>query len=100
MRKSILLTSVFIILFFHYSCQSRTRNSASLVGDSAALVFPNDTLSHSRDTSAMKDTASANINATSTSGHVSASKGKRIEHGSANQAQLDSIKRAKTKQKK
>lgn len=90
MKKLLLITSLFVFFGFAVSCQSRSKASGKTSKNSGGTKSSSQIsgASSSATGSANKDTA------------YKATGGTAIIHGEPNQAQTDSIKKVKTKNKK
>lgn len=112
MRKLLLLTNCFVLCEFLSSCQTPTKKSSEIevktstkfvAKDSVAnskVVIQNDTTKSNTSTHSDKHTTTVNPTNSNNKQTTKAKPTERIEHGSNNQAKLDSIKKAKGKLKK
>lgn len=113
MRKLLLLTNFLSLCALLSSCQTPTSknsennsaviqsvNSTDTIVESK-VVIPQDTSNANNNTATHSDKQTTNVNSTNSSTQkTKTTETKRIEHGSNNQAKLDSIKQAKAKLKK
>ena len=114
MRKLLLLTNSFVLCALLSSCQTPTKKNSEIevkasttfvAKDSVAntkVVIQNDTTKSNTSTHSDKQTTTVNPTNSNNQKTTNAkpTQTKRIEHGSDNQAKLDSIKKAKAKLKK
>jgi hypothetical protein len=113
MRKLLLLTNCLLLCVLLSTCQTptskstesnspvlQTANSTDTIAESK-VVIPQDTSKTKNNTATQSDKQTTNANSTNSSPQkTKTTEIKRIEHGSSNQAKLDSIKQAKAKLKK
>lgn len=100
MRKLLLLTNCLSLCALLSSCQTPTSKSTDTIVESK-VVIPQDTSKTNNNTATHSDKQTTNANSTNSSTQkTKTTEIKRIEHGSSNQAKLDSIKQAKAKLKK
>ena len=113
MRKLLLLTNCLSLCALLSSCQTptskntesnstviQTANSSDTIIESKVEI-PQDTSNTNNNTATHSDKQTTNVNSTNSSVQtLKTTETKRIEHGSNNQAKLDSIKQAKAKLKK